>query len=222
MGQLFKNSVFGGFKKQEVISYIEKLKADSEAQAASLRETISNFEKSCKQSELDAEEKDQVIAQLEEKIAEFEEKQCKSDAEIAAFHMEATKAHEDMVSAQRQYSELKEYIADIELSAYKRAREVQEESSKKAQQVSDDIIAMRDNVSPVAERAHSQVLRAEEAFGGFKEKISEITREIDGLVSAINAVENRKEQEERELAQNSPLKSLQEILNRVKKSGQFK
>lgn len=222
MGQLFKNAVFGGFKKQEVISYIENLKADSEAQALSLRETINNFEKSCKQSELDAEGKDEIITQLEEKISDFEVKQEQSDAAISALHTEATKAREDMVSAQMQYSELKEYIADIELSAYKRAREVQDEASKKAQQVSDDIIAMRDNVSPVAERAHSQVLRAEEAFGGFKEKISEITREIDGLVSAINAVENRKEQEARDIAQNSPLKSLQDILSRVKKSGQFK
>lgn len=226
MGQLFKNKIFGGFKKAEVIEYINKQKKDYEEQAESMRSSIALLEKNAKAAQEDFSDKDDKILELEEQNAQILEKLAASEILAQALRADAEQAVLKAEETAAQYSELKEYIADIELSAYKRAREVQNEASMLAAQVTQDIIAVRDNVSPVAQEAHAQVRQAEEAFGGFKTKIAKITHEIDELVEAINSIEKAQTSaqpvQSSQNQDNTPLKTLQDILNRVKRSGQFK
>ena len=150
---------------------------------------------------------------------------------------EAERARAQAEQLKREYSELKEYIADIELSAYKRAREVQEEAARQADEVTKSIETAGAAMGPAAEEAREKVVLAEEAFSGFKTQIATITEELDELVEAMHAIEQRSRQNARRPAE-TPLKrpwttsdsqlqpsgarlySVQEILDRVKNTGE--
>lgn len=232
MGMLFKTSVFGGFRKKEVIEYIEKLKSDCARETQDLRDDLARLERDEKDATQLAEGKDQRISQLEVELQEARQQQQALQDAAEAAQSDAAAARQQAETVKREYSELKEYIADIEVSAYKRAREVQEEAARHAQEVTKTIQTAGAVMSPVAEEAREKVELAEEAFTGFKSRIDTITVEIDELVKAMNAIEERSRHvaerpvrapvisDSQPAAGGPRLRSIQEILDRVKNIGE--
>lgn len=232
MGMLFKTSVFGGFRKREVIEYIEKLKSDCARETQDLRDDLARLEREEKNADQRILEKEERITQLEEELEQARQQQEALQQAAEAAQSDAAAARVQAETVQKEYSELKEYIADIELSAYKRAREVQEEAARHAQEVTKTIQTAGAVMSPVAEEAREKAELAEEAFTGFKSRIDSITQEIDELVKAMNAIEERSRQVARppvlppQMRDSQPeaggprLRSIQEILDRVKNIGE--
>ncbi len=140
---------------------------------------------------------------------------------------QAEEAGQRALAIRREYGQLKEYIADIEISAYKRAREVQDEAARQAREA---ILAIQNAgaaISPAAEQAREKVEQAEEAFSGFKERVAAIAGEIDRLAKAMNDMEESglapQPLGKRDSQPQSPqdrLRSIQEILDRVKNIGE--
>ena len=230
MGVLFKTSVFGGFRKQEVIEYIEKLKSNSAEEVKQLE----GERDAARRLEQQADEKAVLTEDRLDQLREHNQS-LRLAADEAAREAERARAQAEQLK--REYSELKEYIADIELSAYKRAREVQEEAARQADEVTKSIETAGAAMGPAAEEAREKVVLAEEAFSGFKTQIATITEELDELVEAMHAIEQRSRQNARRPAE-TPLKrpwttsdsqlqpsgarlhSVQEILDRVKNTGE--
>ena len=237
MGVLFKTSVFGGFRKQEVIEYIEKLKSNSAEEVKQLegeRDAARRLEQQADEKAVLTEDR---LAALQQELDQLREHNQSLRLEADEAAREAERARAQAEQLKREYSELKEYIADIELSAYKRAREVQEEAARQADEVTKSIETAGAAMGPAAEEAREKGVLAEEAFSGFKTQIATITEELDELVEAMHAIEQRSRQNARRPAE-TPLKrpwttsdsqlqpsgarlhSVQEILDRVKNTGE--
>ena len=191
MGVLFKTAVVGGFQKEEVIEYSEKLKNDWAEEERRLQEELRQIREEEKRTYGQLEEKKDENQRLEEELARAREQISTLEEEKDQACQQAEQARQRAETLRREYGELKEYIADIEISAYKRAREVQEEASRHAQEVTQTIKDAGAVMTPVAEEAREKVVMAEEAFSGFKTRIASITGEIDELVRAMNEIEQR-------------------------------
>lgn len=227
MGVLFKTAWFGGFQKKEVIEYIEKLKIDCAREAQLLQEELVGWQREQELQTQSQQDLAQRLGQAQAELAQLQEHQQTLQHRADAALSEAQQARTQLESMRSQYSELKEYIADIELSAYKRAREVREEANRHAQEIAETIQCAGAAMSPVAEEAREKVELAEEAFGGFKTRISAITQEIDQLVQTMNQMEARSNPVKRDPPRDSQppaaspgLRSIQEILERVKSIGE--
>lgn len=231
MGKLFKTSIFGGFRKKEVIEYLEKQTDDHRRELDLLNENVNRYQKDGANFQQELDERDAKIDGLQQELRALHEaaEEQRRQAEQAIQQAEASTAEAEKIA--REYRDLKEYIADIELSAYKRAKEVQEEAARHAREVTKTIQTAGENMSPVAVEAREKVQLAEEAFGGFKERIASITNEIDELVKTIHDIEEKNLQSEKKMEpipveppKNNPqgerLRSIQEILDRVKNIGE--
>lgn len=232
MGMLFKRSVFGGFRQREVIEYIEKLRRDGELERRQLEQQLNQArqaeEEACQRqraAETQAARLEQQLEQAREQIQTLEQ-QTNQALE------QAEEAGRRALAVRREYGQLKEYIADIEISAYKRAREVQQEAARQARQAIQTIQDAGAVISPAADQARQQMAQAEQAFSGFKERIAAIAGEIDQLARAISDMEEQNPLKGQLLPEDwdsqpqSPgdpkdrLRSIQEILDKVKIIGE--
>ncbi len=114
MGVLFKTSVFGGFRKQEVIEYIEKLKSNSAEEVKQLegeRDAARRLEQQADEKAVLTEDR---LAALQQELDQLREhnQSLRLAADEAAREAERARAQAEQLK--REYSELKEYIADIE------------------------------------------------------------------------------------------------------------
>lgn len=137
MSANFKTCMFGGFDREDVVSYIEKtaketqekldaletenakLKADNEQIEQALR-TLHAQTKQMKQEEQDQESLQQRLDEAQARAAEL------------AVRCEALEAeNESLRASANECAHLKEHIADIEINAHRRTKEFRAEAIEK-------------------------------------------------------------------------------------------
>lgn len=137
MSANFKTCMFGGFDREDVVSYIEKtaketqekldalesentrLKADNERIEQALR-TLHAQAKQMKQDEQDQETLQQRLDEAQARAAEL------------AVRCEALEAeNENLRTSAKECAHLKEHIADIEINAHRRTEEFRAEAIEK-------------------------------------------------------------------------------------------
>ena len=137
MSANFKTCMFGGFDREDVVSYIEKtaketqekldalesentrLKADNERIEQALR-TLHAQAKQMKQDEQEQETLQQRLDEAQARAAEL------------AVRCEALEAeNENLRASAKEYAHLKEHIADIEINAHRRTEEFRAEAIEK-------------------------------------------------------------------------------------------
>lgn len=137
MSANFKTCMFGGFDREDVVSYIEKtaketqekldaletenakLKADNEQIEQALR-TLHAQTKQMKQEEQDQESLQQRLEEAQARAAEL------------AVRCEALEAeNESLRASANECAHLKEHIADIEINAHRRTEEFRAEAIEK-------------------------------------------------------------------------------------------
>ena len=137
MSANFKTCMFGGFDREDVVSYIEKtaketqekldtlesentrLKADNERIEQALR-TLHAQAKQMKQDEQDQETLQQRLDEAQARAAEL------------AVRCEALVAeNENLRASAKEWTHLKEHIADIEINAHRRTEEFRAEAIEK-------------------------------------------------------------------------------------------
>ena len=137
MSANFKTCMFGGFDREDVVSYIEKtaketqekldaletenakLKADNEQIEQALR-TLHAQTKQMKQEEQDQESLQQRLDEAQARAAEL------------AVRCEALEAeNESLCASANECAHLKEHIADIEINAHRRTEEFRAEAIEK-------------------------------------------------------------------------------------------
>ena len=140
MSTNFKTCVFGGFDREDVISYIEKsakesqeriealesenakLKEDNERIESALR-TLHTQTKQHQREEMEQEALQKQLMDAQDRVAEL------------TVHNEALRQeNEALHAAADEYAQLKEHIADIEISAHRRTEEFRKEAFAKLHQ----------------------------------------------------------------------------------------
>ena len=122
MSTNFKTSIFGGFDREDVISYIEKTAHETKAQIDELTESRDAL----------ASEKEflvREIAELRERASQFTSvsdalESLRTEAEELSRRVEQLTAENETLRGQaNEYLSLRDHIADIEISAHRRTEE---------------------------------------------------------------------------------------------------
>lgn len=199
--RLFRNSVFGGFNKDDVIDYIENMKNEFFEYRSQVEQTVKELNKKIAELESEAKAAKQKAAEADKRAADAVES---SEAAVAA----AQKAAEEKLALQKAALEEKERAADPvgEISlATDRLRRVADEIcdnlSSFIDRISESSIAVtiaQPAEEPAAPAAKTDVpernVTADSKKASFADTES-ILSFIDGILASN---ENRKKEEEKE------------------------
>ena len=199
--RLFRNSVFGGFNKDDVIDYIENMKNEFFEYRSQVEQTVKELNKKIAELESEAKAAKQKAAEADKRAADAVES---SEAAVAA----AQKAAEEKLALQKAALEEKERAADPvgEISlATDRLRRVADEIcdnlSSFIDRISESSIAVtiaQPAEEPAAPAAKTDVpernVTADSKKASFVDTES-ILSFIDGILASN---ENRKKEEEKE------------------------
>lgn len=122
MDASFKTRLFGGFDREDVVTYIEKTAAENQTQLEALRAEVETLRKQRDEAVSENEalrgltEED---ACLREENARLREQLAQAQASAEALRQEA----EALRGPAAEYQSLKEHVADIEISAHRRTEE---------------------------------------------------------------------------------------------------
>lgn len=118
----FKTCVFGGFDREDVISYIRKTAEESQKKLEALMEETERLRVRCETAESELSALRARSAELEQQLTDTEVLRAEAErlrAEVETLRRE----NETLRGPAAQYQSLKDHIADIEISAHRRTEE---------------------------------------------------------------------------------------------------
>ena len=199
--RLFRNSVFGGFNKDDVIDYIENMKNEFFEYRSQVEQTVKELNKKIAALESEAKAAKQKAAEADKRAADAVES---SEAAVAA----AQKAAEEKLALQKAALEEKERstdpVGEISLATDRLRRvadEICDNLSSFIDRISESSIAV--TIAQPAEEPAAPVARTdvpESTATAAEKKVSFADTEsilsfIDGILASN---ENRKKEEEKE------------------------
>lgn len=118
----FKTCVFGGFDREDVISYIRKTAEESQKKLEALMEETERLRVRCETAESELSALRARSAELEQQLTDTEA--LRAEAERLRTEEETLRReNETLRGPAAQYQSLKDHIADIEISAHRRTEE---------------------------------------------------------------------------------------------------
>ena len=118
----FKTCLFGGFDREDVISYIRKTAEESQKKLEALMEETERLRVRCETAESELSALRARSAELEQQLADTEI--LRAEAERLRTEEETLRRENEMLRGPAaQYESLKDHIADIEISAHRRTEE---------------------------------------------------------------------------------------------------
>lgn len=130
----FRNAVFNGFNREDVMSYITKISAEHKETSEALeKERDRLFDADAKNERLQ-EETDRLSGELHEIQRQLaEEREARQALEKAAAERDMLRSRvADLERQAEEYRRMKEQVAQIELDAHKRAEEIQAQAEREA------------------------------------------------------------------------------------------
>lgn len=165
----FKGSMFGGFKRQDVLDYIEKTAKENSEAAEKANSEIESLKKELEQAKSDVSRlteeniavttaRDNIQSKLFDATESLDETKAELEKRAAEIEALRQKAYEfgakisELEPEVEKYHELRNGIADVELAAKKRAADLVSEAKAQADSL----------MSEAAESAGATRLRAEQ------------------------------------------------------------
>ncbi len=216
----FRSVVFGGFNRSDVISYIEKTDAKYYKETEDLKQQLSeaqnalaglkeqNEELTGKNAELLERlgemtlNTDRISAQLDEIEKGFElqsseiEKQSLRASELAEKNDRLMEENSRLAEKCGEYDASKDKIAEMELSAYRRARKLEEEAKaelmKLRQRSMEMIERVKRQLDETKENYRIMLERSQQETLEMQEKAGQVLGEIDRISSTLVTNEGTK------------------------------
>jgi len=220
-GTGFRGAVFGGFKREDVLHYIETSDARYHEETESLRqqlaETQSALQKLREQNETlssknaalleqlshMSQDTDQIRAQLDEietgftaQAAEMEAQTVRAEA-LAAENERLTEENARLAGKCGEYDATKDKLAEMELSAYRRAKQIEEDAKKELQklrrQSAELIDRVRRHLDTTKENYRTVLARSQQESADMQRRANEVMNEIDRIAASLGKSEIRSE-----------------------------
>ena len=168
----FRNAVFNGFNREDVMSYITKISAEHKETSEALEKERERLFDADAANERLQEERDRLAEELEQVQQQLlEEREARQALKKAAAERDQLQGQvRDLECQAEEYRRMKEQVAQIELDAHKRA---------------EDILAQ-------AEREAAELLQRTEQEAGIRaqlrEKIETVVGEYTSLLSDFDVL----------------------------------
>ncbi|MDO4270055.1 MAG: hypothetical protein Q4C72_03925 [Eubacteriales bacterium] len=216
----FRGAVFGGFKREDVLRYIEqtdnKYHTETEELRRQLTEAQSAMSELREQNETLTEKNAELLERLGEmtldtdkiraQLDEIEKGFTMQTAEIEAQNdrAEALAAENDRLTAENanlsakcgEYDASKEKIAEMELSAYRRAKQIEEDAKAELQKLRRQSMEMigevKRQLDTAKENYRTVLARSQQESAEMARKAGEVLGEIDRIAASLGKNESDK------------------------------
>lgn len=209
----FRSAWFGGFRREDVMQYIEQTDNQYYTETEELRRQLTEAqsalgelrEQNTALTEKNAEllerlgemtlDTDKIRAQLDEiekgfslQTTEIEAQNTRAE-ELAAENDRLTAENAKLAAKCGQYDASKDKIAEMELSAYRRAKQLEEDARTELQklrrQSSDMIDQVRRQLDATKENYRTVLARSQQESAEMAKKASEVLGEIDRISATL-------------------------------------
>ena len=215
--QGFRGVVFGGFKREDVLRYIEETDTRYFSETEELRRQLAEAQAAMgelrgqneKLTEKNAEllerlgqmtlDTDKIRAKLDEiekgftlQTTEIEAQNARAES-LAAENDRLTAENTKLAQKCGEYDASKEKIAEMELSAYRRAKQIEEDAKSELQKLRRQSLEMIEQVKrqldTAKENYRTVLARSQQESAEMARKAGEVLGEIDRITAALGKSE---------------------------------
>ena len=210
----FRGALFGGFKREDVLQYIEQTDSKYYSEAEELRRQLTEAQSALtelreqnetltgKNAELLERlgemtlDTDKIRAQLDEiergfslQTGEIEAQNARAE-ELAAENDRLAAENAKLSAKCGEYDASKDKIAEMELSAYRRAKQIEEDAKSELQKLRRQSLEMIDQVKrqldATKENYRTVLARSQQESAEMARKAGEVLGEIDRITAALS------------------------------------
>ncbi len=172
--KLFKTSVFGGFKRDDVFAYIETMVNDHNSEISKLKEELKANAAQNIELRQQAEDAQKQAEELKARLLEKEEEAADLQQRVDVY-----------ASMEEEYNSNKSRIAELELSAIARASEIEQEALCKAREL-DEQARSRFNQNQLRIEENKKEIQSE-----MNKIMSDVSLSYNRLISEISSFASR-------------------------------
>ena len=236
----FRSAVFGGFRREDVLRYIEETDARYYEESERLRSSLDDAQTAMgelrgqneKLTEKNAEllerlgamtlDMDRIQAQLDEIEKGFSLQTTEIEAQneraetLAAENDRLTSENAKLAAKCGEYDQSKDKIAEMELSAYRRAKQIEEDAKVELQKLRrksmETIEQVRRQLDATKENYRTVLARNQQESAEMARKAGEVLGEIDKISASLGKKDGEAPHPEPDKAKNG----LREVLNNLR------
>ena len=209
----FRGAVFGGFRREDVLRYIEETDSKYHSETEELRRQLTEAQAALTElgeqnktlTEKNAEllerlgemtlDTDKIRAQLDQiergfslQTGEIEAQNARAE-ELAAENDRLTEENAKLAAKCGEYDASKDKIAEMELSAYRRAKQIEEDAKAELQKLRrqslDMIEQVKHQLDLTKENYRSVLTRSQQESAEMARKAGEVLGEIDRISASL-------------------------------------
>lgn len=209
----FRSAWFGGFKREDVMQYIEQTDSKYYAETEELRRQLTEAQSALgelrEQNETLTEKNAELLERLGEMTLDTDKIRAQLDEIEKGFSLQTTEieaqnsraqelaAENDRLTAENarlaakcgQYDASKDKIAEMELSAYRRAKQIEEDAKTELQklrrQSAEMIEQVKRQLDATKENYRTVLARSQQESAEMARKAGEVLGEIDRITAAL-------------------------------------
>ena len=206
----FRGVVFGGFKREDVLRYIEETDTRYFSETEELRRQLAEAQAAMGelrgQNEKLTEKNAELLERLGQMTLDTDKIRAKLDEIEKGFtlqttEIEAQNARAESLTAENtklaqkcgEYDASKEKIAEMELSAYRRAKQIEEDAKSELQKLRRQSLEMIEQVKrqldTAKENYRTVLARSQQESAEMARKAGEVLGEIDRITAALGKSE---------------------------------
>ena len=213
----FRSAIFGGFNREDVMHYIEETDTKYYTETAELRSQLTEAQSAMNELRTQNEALTAKNAELLERLGEMtldtDKIRAKLDEIEKGFTLQTTEieaqnaraeslaAENDRLTAENtklaqkcgEYDASKEKIAEMELSAYRRAKQIEEDAKSELQKLRRQSLEMIEQVKrqldTAKENYRTVLARSQQESAEMARKAGEVLGEIDRITAALGKSE---------------------------------
>lgn len=209
MDHPFRNAIFGGFNRQDVLAYLENTSKEAARQQEEYQQKLAELQASAAQQEAELAQQLAQVRLLTQENEELRAKQEQTNIALSSSRTECSQTAQVLKAAQREaetlrakiaalepdaaaYAAIKERAAGVELDAHRRAQAVQDAAQLQAcqlhrqmeqwiQKVEREYDTLRSEVESTVSHAADQLEKAEKSLN----KVTALMGEQDVALESL-------------------------------------
>ena len=227
----FRSAIFGGFNREDVMHYIEETDTKYYTETAELRSQLTEAQSAMNELRTQNEALTAKNAELLERLGEMTLDQIESGFSLQATEIEAQNARAAQLAAENdrltsenaklsakcgEYDATREKIAEMELSAYRRAKQIEEDAKVELQKLRrksmETIEQVRRQLDATKENYRTVLARNQQESAEMARKAGEVLGEIDKISASLGKKDGEAPHPEPDKTKNG----LREVLNNLR------
>ena len=229
----FRSAIFGGFNREDVMHYIEETDTKYYTETAELRSQLTEAQSAMNELRTQNEALTAKNAELLERLGEMtldtdkiraQLDQIESGFSLQATEIEAQNARAAQLAAENarlsakcgEYDATREKIAEMELSAYRRAKQIEEDAKVELQKLRrksmETIEQVRRQLDATKENYRTVLARNQQESAELARKAGEVLGEIDKISASLGKKDGEAPHPEPDKTKNG----LREVLNNLR------